>query len=482
MAKACTEVGLDDVVFCGDIYPRGKPNQRLIDELVDVLRAGHVSELEPIELDDAEETKNRLWDGYHRWKAHVRYLEEWNEASEEDAEGWAEPKETITARFSICPEGIPPILYAAQFSAKHGDRLKSSEKSDVAEAVYKENPEFSQTELAERLATSRSRIKAWIGHLIAAHKEERDKAILRLSRLGWTQQEIAEKVGLTHQATSVILQKLDHDTQFAKADFKSGFSLSQIGERKGLSIPLAASLALEGKSDEERLEAIDVTSLPYDVWTFSSCMAAAGEDYPGRIPGQLIANVLFFFTKPGDLVIDPMAGGGTTCDVCLMMGRSCYGYDNKAEQERVDIVAHDLAIGWPERLKKAQLIFWDPPYYDKKDDKNEDGGYGEGSISKLDRDAYLAFFAKAFKQAATAVKKGTRLAFLMSDWNDQDEKKEGIFLWDYSALITKAGWKLFRHIQVPLSTQQVHPDIVKKYRKSRKLARLERYLLMAVKE
>ena len=37
---------------------------------------------------------------------------------------------------------------------------------------------------------------------------------------------------------------------------------------------------------------------------------------------------------------------------------------------------------------------------------------------------------------------------------------------------------MLRHIQAPLSTQQVHPDIVNKFRASRRLARLERYLLI----
>ena len=50
---------------------------------------------------------------------------------------------------------------------------------------------------------------------------------------------------------------------------------------------------------------------------------------------------------------------------------------------------------------------------------------------------------------------------------------------NYASLISDAGWKLRRHIQVPLSTQQVHPDIVNKFRESRRLARLERYLLVA---
>ena len=34
-----------------------------------------------------------------------------------------------------------------------------------------------------------------------------------------------------------------------------------------------------------------------------------GDDWPGRIPAQLVAHTLFYFTNPGDLVFDPMAGG-----------------------------------------------------------------------------------------------------------------------------------------------------------------------------
>ena len=70
------------------------------------------------------------------------------------------------------------------------------------------------------------------------------------------------------------------------------------------------------------------------------------------------------------------------------------------------------------------------------------------------------------------------LSFLMADWNDNEGKLPGIFLWDYADLIYESGWTLERQIQVPLTTQQVHPDIVNKYRESRKLARLARYLLI----
>jgi DNA modification methylase len=226
---------------------------------------------------------------------------------------------------------------------------------------------------------------------------------------------------------------------------------------------------------------LSINVQPYDVWSFAKCHDLFGSQHPGRIPGELIAHVLYFYTKPGDKVIDPMVGSGTTLDTCLVFGRECYGFDIDERHDRPDVIKHNISLnGWHERVKKADLIFWDPPYFEKMDSNNiGDNGYIEGSISKLGRDQYMEFFAQRLAEAKGMVKKGCKLAFLMSDWDDNTGEREGIFIWDYANTIMSAGWKLIRHIQVPLSTQQVHPDIVNKFRDSRRLARLERYLLIA---
>jgi len=65
----------------------------------------------------------------------------------------------------------------------------------------------------------------------------------------------------------------------------------------------------------------------WDQWNFNECDERFGDDWPGRIPAQLIAHTLFYFTKPGDLVLDPtrpprlresnggqVAGGGVVSD------------------------------------------------------------------------------------------------------------------------------------------------------------------------
>lgn len=236
--------------------------------------------------------------------------------------------------------------------------------------------------------------------------------------------------------------------------------------------------------DESVLLKVGIKVQPYDVWQFNSSHAGFGSQHPGRIPGELVAHVLYFFTKRGDTVLDPMAGSGTTLDVCRLMGREGVGFDIDHRHGRDDIRPHNLSLGWPEAVSSADLIFWDPPYFDKMDAASiGTDGYIDGSISGLTPGEYLDFFAARFGDLHKSCKPGARLAFLMSDWDPENAKRHqdhaGIYLWDYVDLLQTAGFTVTRQIQVPLPTQQVHPDIVLKFRASRRLARLERYLLVA---
>ena len=70
----------------------------------------------------------------------------------------------------------------------------------------------------------------------------------------------------------------------------------------------------------------DFRPTPYDVWPFRHDRAF-GIPHPGSIPPAIIAHALHYYTPPGGLVVDPMAGGGTTVDVCQSMGRRCLAYD-----------------------------------------------------------------------------------------------------------------------------------------------------------
>jgi hypothetical protein len=239
---------------------------------------------------------------------------------------------------------------------------------------------------------------------------------------------------------------------------------------------------LEGTDDAVRFDKIGIKIQPYDVWNFHGCHDLMGDAHPGRIPGELVCHALYYYTKPGDLVVDPMAGSGTTLDAALLMGRKARGYDIDHRHERVDVEQHDLSKGWPDSIKKASLVFWDPPYFDMMDKSYRSDGYVDGSISGLSPDEYLESLREMFTSFAKKAGSGTTLAFLMMDWDPRrgdHADHPGIYIWDYVEALRGAGLEMERQIQCPMPTQQIHPDIVLKFREQRRMARLGRYLLIA---
>jgi DNA modification methylase len=82
--------------------------------------------------------------------------------------------------------------------------------------------------------------------------------------------------------------------------------------------------------------------------------------FPGATPSFVIWNLLQRYTRPRQLVVDPMAGSGTTLDVARDLGRRCLGYD--LSPTRGDIFRVDARHLPPELTGKADLVFIDPPY------------------------------------------------------------------------------------------------------------------------
>ncbi|MBN2194815.1 MAG: hypothetical protein JW751_18510 [Polyangiaceae bacterium] len=88
------------------------------------------------------------------------------------------------------------------------------------------------------------------------------------------------------------------------------------------------------------------------------------QGYRGATPSYVVWNVVHRFTKPGDLVIDPFVGSGTTLDVCRDLDRRALGFDLLAT--RPDVVVAD-ARSLPVKQRSASLVFMDPPYADNLD-------------------------------------------------------------------------------------------------------------------
>jgi len=88
----------------------------------------------------------------------------------------------------------------------------------------------------------------------------------------------------------------------------------------------------------------------------------------GYIPGEIYANCFWYFVKPGDIAVDPMAGSGMAQQVyddrAIWMKSYEYEFDLhlfdlSPQQEYIQ--QHDLLTGFP--LEYADYIFMDIPYF-----------------------------------------------------------------------------------------------------------------------
>lgn len=131
--------------------------------------------------------------------------------------------------------------------------------------------------------------------------------------------------------------------------------------------------------------------------------------YAGATPAYVIWNLLQRYTRPGDLVVDPMCGSGTTLDVARELKRKALGYD--LQPFRKDIFRSD-ARTLPVEDAKVDFVFIDPPYSDHiKYSDNPD------CIGKLraDTPAYYREMDKVLREIDRILKPGRYMALYVSD-------------------------------------------------------------------
>lgn len=99
------------------------------------------------------------------------------------------------------------------------------------------------------------------------------------------------------------------------------------------------------------------------LWDFeyqSPAAASFGDPrFNGVTPAGVVTNLVRRYSRPGDLVVDPMSGSGTTLDIARVLGRRVLAFD--IAPRRKDIARND-ARHLPIPNDSVDLYLIDPPY------------------------------------------------------------------------------------------------------------------------
>lgn len=321
MPAQASTLRVADIVFREDLYPRIETSAVTVQKYAEDLTV-----LPPIEVNQNKE----LIDGWHRWTAHKKA-----------------GAETIPAIVTRTGSDAEFLEFAIERNAKHGLQLSQSDKRDMARKIYAATPEKDRDgkkkHLASILSVSERTVRDWLSRMDKDAKEARDRRIFDLWLACWTNKEIAEEVGLTEEAVRLITQE-------------------------------SAELPKLGKPDRAAADhAVDFDAPIYNIWKQQE--KSGGASHFGNSEVRWLDNLLYAYTKPFDVVIDPFGGGGSTIDLCRKRFRRYFVSDRKPIVEREkDIRKHDLVDGLPKppQWKDVKLVYLDPPYW-----KQAEGQYSK---------------------------------------------------------------------------------------------------------
>ena len=134
----------------------------------------------------------------------------------------------------------------------------------------------------------------------------------------------------------------------------------------------------EGATLYKKLYKDEVKGVPLsDMWTDIHYITRTDQDkryYPTQKPFKLLRRIIAIASDPGDWVLDPCAGSGTTGAAALSLGRHAYMVDVNPEAEPII----------KERLAKAQADGIIPIEDDTNDENSKKKKKNKDKKSKID--------------------------------------------------------------------------------------------------
>ena len=427
-------IPVSSVVFRKDLYPRIEHSQQRAQQYAEILDL-----LPPIELNQ----HNELIDGNHRLIAHR--LKE---------------RETINAIITETKSDTHLLLLANRRNRSHGLQTSDADKKKLAIRFYLDESTWSEfssaadraqvkKDIAKELSCSISLIRDATSDVDQKMREERRETIEKMYLECYTTAEIAEEIGL-------------------KAD-------SLAGEKSELSL-ISTELVKSSK-----VQFSDDTWTPpiYNVWSFAK--KTNETSHFGNTEQRITENLLYLYTNPLDIVIDPFGGGGSTLDICKVRGRRCWISDRKPKAGMEDkLRTLDITSELPpmnKRWSDVSLVYLDPPYWAQA--KGEYSQDAEDLANYESADKFHEAMVDVVKRFADKLSSGAHIALIIQP--TQWRSPERVFVDHVMEIIKGVGNKKLlveNRVSCPYSTEQCNPQMVTWAKENKKLLVLSRELIV----
>lgn len=416
MSKSTT-VSVSEIVFRTDLYPRIDHDHATVSRYAEDL-----SVLPPVEVNQ----QNILIDGWHRWTAHRQA-----------------GSTTIPVTVTQTASEAQVFELAVVRNSAHGLPMSSADKAQYAKRIWNATPKVDQPDVEKRLGKVLSVSSRWLAGVLSRSKKDskadEQREMARLWLAGESNAEIAKRLCVSEASIFNFCKS-------ARIEDTLGWRTDP--EFSDLDPPL------------------------YDVWKAKASSNAT--KHPGQTEALFTDWLLYLYTKPGEMVIDPFVGGGTTIDVCKRRFRRYFVSDRTPVPAReADIRLHDLTLGVlkPPQWNEVALVYLDPPY----------GGQVKGKYSDKDTDLAnmpVGVFRSAVLKAVNAytgkLREGAHLALVMqaTQWHGDEGRERQDHLMALAHGVKHA--RLVERIQCPYESQQATPQMVEWAKANRRILTLSR--------
>ena len=407
-----------EVIYREDLYPRVKTDPALVQKY-----AENIDVLPPIEINQ----NNILIDGYHRLTAYKKLNIEEIEVTVTETKS-----EEEVYRLSI------------ERNAKFGMQMNRDDKKACARRLYRFGDGLAEGEIAKLLSVTPKTVSEYVKDIKTQVEEEKNQKIFDMWMASYTQDEIAEAVNMPQRTLSDRFEVL--------ADLEK--------------LPKSLKLSALYQDDFE---------IPiYNIWTFNK--KTNDVSHPGNSEQTILDRLLYLYTNPFDIVVDPFAGGGATIDVCKKRLRRYWISDRKPIIERekeirnLDITNEDIPLN--KRWSEVTLTYLDPPYWKQVEGKYSNDPTDLANMTLEDFTNTLVNFVNKIGEKQTH---GV-IAMLMqpTQWNASERQYTDHVI----DIIKGVNLPVKYRVSVPYSTQQYTPQMVNWAKENKELLVLTRELII----